>query len=325
MRKIFVLIDRVGLEIEDSTWELATTARQADGTNENSVTGVVLGKDVSSHMSELSRWFDEVVVFDDEMLAVPDGEVTAAVLTPLLKRETPFCVLAAHANDTMDFMPALAIRLGRPLITDCISIDLSGDTISAIRPAYGGKIHAKVTAAFSETGYIATIRPGSIRPGECPEANGRVRVEAIPDGMKPRRRFVETVASDPGEIDITQAERLVAVGRGIEDEEGVELIESLAKALGAEVACSRPIVDKQWLPKSRQVGTSGKTVRPKLYLAIGISGSFQHIGGVKGDPFLVAINKDPKAPIFSVADVGIVADLYDVVPLLNEKINSLKG
>jgi len=325
MRKIFVFIDRVGSEIEDSTWELATTARQADGTNENSVTGIILGKDVSSHLPELNRWFDEVLMFDDEMLAVPDGEVTAAVLAPLLGRETPFCLLASHANDTMDFMPALAVRLGRPLITDCISIDLSGDIISAVRPAYGGKIHARVTATFSEAGYIATMRPGSIRPGACPEANGRVRLETIPDGINIRRRFVETVASDAGEVDIGEAERLVAVGRGVEDEEGVELIESLAKVLGAEVACSRPIVDKQWLPKSRQVGTSGKTVRPNLYIAIGISGSFQHIGGVKGDPFLVAINKDPKAPIFSVADVGIVADLYDIVPLLHEKIQSLKG
>jgi electron transfer flavoprotein alpha subunit len=322
MRKIAVLVDLVDGGVDDTARELATAARAAGDVR---VTGFVLGSDLAAILPEISRWFDEVVAVDDAMLSVPDGDVAAAVLAPLLEREAPFCILAAHTNHAMDYVPALAVRLDRPLVTDCLSVDLGGETVSAVRPAYGGKVHARVTAAPSGNGYMATMRPGSVKPGACPEAAGAVRHEAVPDGISPRRRFVETVAGDAGGVDISLAERLVAVGRGLEDQDSLAMIEALAAALGAEVACSRPVVDRQWLPKNRQVGTSGKTVRPKLYLAIGISGSFQHLGGIKGNPYVVAINKDPKAPIFSVADVGIVADLYDVVPLLGEKIQSIKG
>lgn len=322
MRTIVVLVDLAGAGIDDTAWELATAAR---GAGDARVVGIVLGSNLSPLLPELTRWFDEVISIDDERLAPPDGDFASSILAPLLERVDPFCVMAAHTNHSMDYVPALAVRLDRPLLTDCLSIDLVGETIEAVRPAFGGRIHARVSTTSSDTGYFATMRPGSVRPGECPEASGTVRKEAIPVGATPRRRFIETVAGDAGEIDISQAERLVAVGRGIEDQESLEMIEELARALGAEVACSRPIVDKQWLPKSRQVGTSGKTVKPKVYLAVGISGSFQHIGGVKGDPFLAAVNKDPRAPIFSVADVGVVADLYDFIPILTGKIQSLKG
>ncbi len=322
MRRIFVLVDRAGDGIDDSAWELATAARSA---GDASVTGVVLGTDVSPLLPQLTAWFDEIVAIENPMLAVPDGDLSAAVLTPLVRREEPSCVLAAHSNHAMDYVPSLAVRLDRPLLVDCLSVDLAGDAVTAVRPAFGGKVHARVSASPSSTGTIVTMRPGAVRPGACPEVGGSVRREAMPEGITARRRFVETVAGDAGEVDISQAERLIAVGRGLEDQESLEMIEELARALGAEIACSRPVVDKQWLPKSRQVGTSGKTVKPKVYFAIGISGSFQHIGGVKGDPFLVAVNKDRKAPIFSIADVGIVADLYDFVPVLTDKIQSLKG
>jgi electron transfer flavoprotein alpha subunit len=152
-----------------------------------------------------------------------------------------------------------------------------------------------------------------------------VHRETLPEGVAPRREVVETVAPDPGSVDISQAEVLVAVGRGIEDEENLEEVRSLADAMGAEVACTRPVVDSRWLEKTRQVGTSGVTVKPRVYLALGISGSFQHLGGVKGDPFIAAINKDPSAPIFGVADVGIVGDILDLIPLLEEKIRERRG
>ncbi|MGB5303501.1 MAG: electron transfer flavoprotein subunit alpha/FixB family protein [Gemmatimonadota bacterium] len=149
--------------------------------------------------------------------------------------------------------------------------------------------------------------------------------ETIPEGVLPRRQYVETIAPDPGAVDISQAEVLVAIGRGIEDEENLEDLRSLADAMGAEVACTRPVVDRKWLEKTRQVGTSGVTVKPRVYLALGISGSFQHLGGVKGDPFIAAINTDPSAPIFGVADVGIVGDILDLIPLLEEKIRERRG
>jgi len=138
------------------------------------------------------------------------------------------------------------------------------------------------------------------------------------------RRYLEVVEAEVGDVDITKSDILVSVGRGIEDEDNLEIISDLAEAMGGDVSCSRPIVDAKWLEKSRQVGTSGQTVKPKVYMALGISGSFQHIGGIKGSPFIVAINKNPKAPIFQIADVGVVDDILDFVPELTDKINEIK-
>jgi electron transfer flavoprotein alpha subunit len=143
-------------------------------------------------------------------------------------------------------------------------------------------------------------------------------------GLSARRRFVEVVQAEVGDVDITKEDVLVSVGRGFGDKENIPVAEELAQAMGAVVSCSRPIVDAKWLEKSRQVGTSGKTVKPKVYLALGISGSFQHMGGIKGNPFIVAVNKNPKAPIFQVANVGVVADVLEFVPELTEKIKEAK-
>jgi electron transfer flavoprotein alpha subunit len=140
--------------------------------------------------------------------------------------------------------------------------------------------------------------------------------------LSAKRRFVEVIEAEAGDVDITKSDVLVSIGRGIEDQDNIALAEELAEAMGAVVSCSRPIVDAKWLEKSRQVGTSGKTVKPKVYLALGISGSFQHLGGIKGSPFIVGVNKNPKAPIFQVADVGIVEDVLEFIPALTEKIQS---
>jgi electron transfer flavoprotein alpha subunit len=142
----------------------------------------------------------------------------------------------------------------------------------------------------------------------------------MPTGLTARRKFVELIQAEAGDIDITREDVLVSVGRGIGEKENIALVEELAEAMGATVSCSRPIVDAKWMDRPRQVGTSGKTVKPKVYLALGISGSFQHLGGIKGNPFLLAINKNPKAPIFQAATVGVVADLMELLPVLTEKI-----
>lgn len=323
MRKLFVLAEHSGGTIDDSAWELCAIARQI---GESRVGAVLLGSGVDALGTELAKRFDDVYLFDDPSLEFPDGEAGTAILTKLIEREQPSVTLVPHTNVGMDIAPALSVKVGVPLIADCLSLQFEGDQLSAVRTVYGGKVHAKVTAAPTDAGYMATVRPGSISPdADAKEVGGEIHNESIPDSLEVRRRYVRTVEPDPGEVDITQAEKLVAIGRGIDEEENMEIIESLADSLGAEVACSRPVVDKKWLAKSRQVGTSGVMVKPKIYLAIGISGSFQHIGGIKGGPFLVAINKDPRAPIFGVADVGIVGDLFDVVPLLEEKIREAKG
>jgi electron transfer flavoprotein alpha subunit len=317
-----VVVGLTGGEIDDNAFELAQAARANGG---DKVAAALLGKDVSGHAETLAQAFDSVHVFDDAQLEVFDGEVAAALLVPFIESMNPTLVLLAHTNNGMDLAPALSVKLGRPLLTDLIAIESVENGITAVRTMYGGKAHARVKAKPRDNGYVLTLRPGSFQAAEAPGVGGSVESEEVPAEVAVGRRFVETITPDSGDVDITQADILVAVGRGIEEEENLEIIDSLAESLGASVACSRPVVDKNWLPKSRQVGTSGLSVKPKMYIAVGISGSFQHMGGVKGGAYIVAINKDPAAPIFSVADVGIVGDLFDIVPLLEEKIDEAKG
>jgi electron transfer flavoprotein alpha subunit len=211
-----------------------------------------------------------------------------------------------------------------PLATDCIGIDLQGETFSLTRQVYGGKINAAVS--FVKKGpYMVTVRSGAFSVLEKPPLAGEIVTLPSPlsdEGLA--RRFLQYVEAAAGEVDITQADILVAVGRGIKEAANIPMVKELADAIGGALACSRPVVDKKWLPKGCQVGTSGKTVKPKVYIAIGISGTFQHIAGMKGAGTVIAINKDPKAPIFSVAHYGIVADLFKIVPVLKDKIKGLR-
>lgn len=324
MGTILVLVERAGPKIDESTWELATVARRlagADGT----VVAALLGSGVQALSSELTEWFDEVVVADHARLQDPDGVAYAEVLAGVIATSTPAVTLIAHTNVGMDIAPTLAARVGLPLVADCLEIDATANGLAAVRAMFGGKVHARVTVTASSAGSMATVRPGAFDASAAPGVGGSVSRLEVKDDIGGRRRPLETVTPEAGAVDLTQAEVLVSVGRGIEEEDNLDMVRSLAEALGAELACTRPIVDKGWLPKNHQVGTSGVTVKPRVYLAIGVSGSFQHMGGIKGGPFLAAVNKDPGAPIFGVADVGIVGDLFDIVPLLEEKIRETKG
>jgi electron transfer flavoprotein alpha subunit len=185
---------------------------------------------------------------------------------------------------------------------------------------YGGKVNVKASLRKSDS-YIVTLRPATFEVQEVKPLGGEIL--EVPSPLKediPYKKFVEYFEPPAGGVDITAADILVSVGRGIKDAENLPMVENLAKALGGVVSCSRPIVDKGWLPSDRQVGTSGKTVKPKLYLAVGISGAFQHVSGMKNSDIIVAINKDSKAPIFRAADYGVVEDLFKVVPVLTNKI-----
>lgn len=322
-RTILVLVELAGNEPNDSALELAAEARRLSGGGPVAV--AVAGNGLGELAQRLTPWFDKVHLFDDPRLAEPDGEALAELLTVLVERERPWATLIPHTNNGMDLAPVLAVKTDCPLITDCLSLAVTDNGLSAVRTVYGGKVHARVEARASDKGLVVTVRPGSCAAdAEPPGVGGTVVQETVPESLVPHRRFVETIIPEAGAVDITQAEILVAVGRGIEEEENLEIIQSLAEALGAEVACSRPVVDKNWLPKNHQVGTSGLTVKPRIYIAAGISGSFQHMGGLKGGAFIAAINKDPAAPIFNVADVGIVGDLFDIIPLLEEKVRELK-
>jgi electron transfer flavoprotein alpha subunit len=324
MNKVFVLLEYNGSALDESGLELAAVAASIVN-GDGKIVALAAGAGIEAAAEAYISWFDEIHVWDDERLGIPDGEITASVLTPFIEEEAPDLLLAAHTNNAMDFIPGMSVRLDRSLVTDCLSVATSGDALTVVRPVYGGKVNARMTVAPGAGGWIATVRPGAVQASDDPGRAGTIVRDTVGQAVPLGRRVVRTVAAEGVDVDISQADKLIAVGRGIEDAENLEMIKSLAEALGAEIACSRPVVDKQWLPKSRQVGTSGKSVRPSIYIAIGISGSFQHMGGIKGDPFLVAINKDPRAPIFAQADVGIVGDLFDVVPELIDKISAASG
>jgi len=228
-----------------------------------------------------------------------------------------------HTSFGVDLAPALAVELGTPLATDCIDLTLKEGRVLVTRQVYGGKLNLEASLREAD-GYIATIRPATFEADEPRSEKGEVIKLEAPAVDVESKRFVEYVEPPPGEVDIAEADILVSIGRGIKDEKNLPIVQELATALRGEVGCSRPIVDKDWLPKDRQVGSSGKTVKPKLYLAAGISGSFQHVMGMKGAGLIVAINKDPKAPIFRIADYGVVDDLFKIVPALTQKLQELK-
>ena len=191
---------------------------------------------------------------------------------------------------------------------------VEGTFLKVVRQEFGGQVSTHVRCDIS-AGAVINLRPGAFKPIETATANGVVVDKSAEVGaLTAGRRYLETVVAEVGDVDITKEPVLVSVGRGIQEQDNVAIAQELADALGAAVSCSRPVVDAKWLPKSRQVGSSGQTVKPKIYLACGISGSFQHLAGLKGSPFIVAINKNPKAPIFQVADVGIVADILEFLP-----------
>jgi electron transfer flavoprotein alpha subunit len=264
-----------------------------------------------------------VVVADHASLENFNASIYQAILSPLLKDQQPFVTLIGHTAFGIDLAPSLAVESGIPLATDCIDLKLHDGNLVATRQIYGGKLNEEVHYGRADQ-YLATIRP-AVFPAEELGLNGEISKIDYPLPEQLAKQFIEYVEAPPGDVDITQADIIIAIGRGVREKENLTMVEDLANSLGGVLACSRPVVDAGWLPKDRQVGSSGKTVKPKLYVAVGISGAFQHIAGMKAADTIVAVNKDPNAPIFNEADYGIVDDLLKVVPVLKDKILELKA
>jgi len=321
--QIFAYITHKTGRADDSALELAIAAGKIypDASTTAIVTGA--GADLDAVCSEMAQFYQEVWKFDHEALAYPNAEAIRKLLVSVLPQDA--ILLAPHDTFGMDLCPGLSIKLDSVFVADVVDFEeLEGNTLKIIRQEYSGAVSTHVTCDIAN-GAVINVRPGVFQPDESGSAGGQVidKSSEIAD-LAGGRRFLEIVQAEVGDVDITKEDVLVSVGRGIEDQDNIEIAEELAEAMGAVVSCSRPIVDAKWLEKSRQVGTSGQTVKPKVYLALGISGSFQHLGGLKGNPYIVAVNKNAKAPIFQVADVGIVADLLDFVPVLTEKIEEGK-
>lgn len=263
--------------------------------------------------------FDEVWQF---ALGYPNAELVRPLLVKVLPPNA--IVLLPHDTFAMDLAPGLSVKLGAAYLPDVVGVDgVEGTTLKVVRQEFAGQVSAHVHCDIA-AGAVITVRSGAFRPADATAAGKVVDRSADAAGITARRTFVELVQAEAGDVDITREDVLVSVGRGIGDKENIPLVEELVDAMGAALACSRPIVDAKWLDRPRQVGTSGKTVKPKVYVALGISGSFQHLGGIKGNPFLLAINKNPKAPIFQAATVGVVADLLELLPVLTEKVKAAR-
>jgi len=324
VKEIIVLAEHRKGELRDVTWEMLSKGRQLAESAGADLGVALFGKGMNHLAEALKPKANKIFLIEDERLEFYNSETYEKVLTQLMTERKPFLTLIGHTATGMDFAPSLAAHLKMPLATDCIGIDLQGETFSLTRQVYGGKINAAVS--FVKKGpYMVTVRSGAFSVLEKPPLAGEIVTLPSPltdEGLA--RRFLQYVEAAAGEVDITQADILVAVGRGIKEAANIPMVKELADAIGGALACSRPVVDKKWLPKGCQVGTSGKTVKPKVYIAIGISGTFQHIAGMKGAGTVIAINKDPKAPIFSVAHYGIVADLFKIVPVLKDKIKGLR-
>jgi len=320
MKEIIVLAEHRRGELRDVTWEMLSKGRQLAESMGAEVGAALLGNGVNPLAEALKPKAHRVFLIEDQRLAAYNSETYEKVLTQLITERKPLLTLIGHTSMGMDFAPGLAAHLKMPLATDCIGIDVTGEAFSLTRQLYGGKANA--TVSFLKKGpYMVTVRSGAFpvsEKGALPGEMVKLPSPLTDEGLA--KRFLQYVEAAVGEVDITQADILVSVGRGIKEAQNIPMVKEFADAIGATLSCSRPVVDKKWLPKDRQVGTSGKTVKPKVYVAIGISGAFQHIAGMKGAGTVIAINKDPKAPIFGVATYGIVGDLFKIVPVLKDKV-----
>jgi len=320
MKDIFVLAEHRRGELREITMEMLTGAAKLGGT----VVAVLLGKDVDEFAEKIAGYADKVLYVNDDMFENFNAEAYQKALSSLIKEHGPGLVLIGNTAQGVDIAPALAVELEAPLVTDITALEMEGDKPKPTRQFYGGKLDAHMVIKDSDL-YILTVREATF-PAEEPSKSGEiVKLDNPVTEEISYRKFLEYVEPEVGEVDITQSTLLVGVGRGIREDKNMPVAEELAEALGADLAASRAVVDAGWLPSDRQVGISGKTVKPKLYLAMGISGAFQHVTGMKGSEVIVAINKDPDAPIFGIADYGIVDDLFKVVPKLVEKVKELKG
>ncbi|MDQ2841170.1 MAG: electron transfer flavoprotein subunit alpha/FixB family protein [Acidobacteriota bacterium] len=318
------------LEQRDGKWnrmsfEGLAAAQKLAGALGELVHAVVLGSDIQRLAEEAAGYdVEKVFAVDDSLLSdyTPDGYTAA--LDQLIEAQRPKAVVFPHTYQVRDYAPKISTRLGKALVSDVVDVKTEGGRIAFVRQLFQGKLNSDVRVS-SDPEFIS-VQAGAFRAAEpagkqAPVEKFAVQLDASQIRSKPEQPFREAQRS----VDLGTAGIIVSVGRGIKEKENMPVVEELAKALGAELAASRPICDNGWLPMERQVGSSGQTVAPKMYLAVGISGAIQHLVGMKGSQTVVAINKDENAPIFETADYAVVGDLFEIVPALVEEIKKVKA
>ena len=321
-RDVLVLAEIQRGALADVTLELLAAGRQITLATGGRVVVLVPGAGGSALAASLSA-ADRIVLVDDGAFAVYSPEPYLAVLLEFVKGDSFRAVLIGSTSIGWDLAPLLAARLEAPLVIGCQALRADGESLRVTASFCGGKMQADVEVAGSPA--VLMILPGSFRPaGESGEARMETWKPAAPLAAD-TVRFEELIIPEAGDVDITQQDLLVGIGRGIQQQENVQLAEELAQVLGGVVCASRPVVDQGWLPPTRQVGKSGMTVKPKCYLALGISGAPEHQEGMKGSDLVIAVNTDPKAPIFDLAHYGAELDVLEFLPALAEQVKARKG
>jgi len=327
--KIIVITEQRQGKWNNTSFETLAAAQQIAAALSGTVSAVVIGKGLDKFASELAgKNVTEVLQVEHELLDSYTADGYCVALKQVIESAKPDLVLFPHTYQVRDFAPKLAASLGKGMIGDCIGYRNEGGKLIFVRQMFQGKTAADVT--FLGAGpWFASFQSGAFRADQVAAAQGgakpvnRVAIELKAEKIrtKPLELFKEAKSA----VDLTQAPLIVAIGRGIKAPENIPQAEAVANAMGAEIAASRPICDEGWLPMERQIGSSGQTVAPKLYLALGISGAIQHVVGMKGARTIVAINKDQNAPIFEIADYGVVGDIFEIMPALTEELQKDKG
>src|SRR6266849_3538146 len=319
---ILVFIEHKAGELNKTSLEAIGAAQNLAGDTGQKATAVVLGAGAQTLAQEIAAYdLEKTILADHAHLAEYTPDAYAAAMEQVVRATDPQYVFMSHTYLVRDFAPKVAARFGKGLIGDCIRMSVDGGKATFTRRIFLGKLDADVISD-GEAPTFVTFQSGAFRGDQAVKGSG-APVETMNGEvrMKPEAPFQEVKQA----VDLSKSNIIVAVGRGIKSKDNIALAEKLAEALGADLAASRPICDAEWLPIDRQIGSSGQTVAPKLYIAIGISGAIQHLVGMKNSRTIVAINKDPEAPIFDVADYGIVGDLFEVLPVLTEEIRKLKA
>jgi electron transfer flavoprotein alpha subunit len=326
--KILVIAEQRQGKWNNTSFETLAAAQQIAKDTSSTVSALVIGKGVAGLAGELAaKNVADVLLVEHDLLDAytPDGYCVA--LSQVISTAKPDLVLFPHTYQVRDFVPKLAAMLGKGMIGDCIGYRNESGKLVFVRQMFQGKTAADVT--FQGTApWFASFQAGAFRADlVAAHPSGKAPVNAVSVALKPeqiRTKPLDLFKEAKSAVDLTQAPLIVAIGRGIKAPENIPQAEALAKALGGEIAASRPICDEGWLPMERQIGSSGQTVAPKLYLALGISGAIQHVVGMKGARTIVAINKDQNAPIFEIADYGVVGDIFEVMPALTEALEKAK-
>jgi electron transfer flavoprotein alpha subunit len=326
--KILVVTEQRQGKWNNTSFETLVAAQQIAAASSATINAVVIGKGVAGLAEELAgKNVAEVLLVEHDLLEnyTPDGFCVA--LKQVIEGAKPDLVLFPHTYQVRDFAPELAAMLGKGMVGDCVGFRSEGGKLVFVRQMFQGKTVADVTFTGAAP-WFASFQSGAFRADLlAAHPSGKAPVNPVKVEIKPeeiRTKPLELFKEAKSAVDLTQAPLIVAIGRGIKAPENIPQAEAVAKAIGGELAASRPICDEGWLPMERQIGSSGQTVAPKLYLALGISGAIQHVVGMKGARTIVAVNKDQNAPIFEIADYGVVGDIFEIMPALTEELQKAK-